>query len=116
VSIEVGDRFGRWTVTRRSGSKLFGATRRALWAVRCECGHRAVIPGRYLSEGISTGCSTSTSNLAEEAAACRQAWEREQRTQTLRAELRAKLEEHDAPAELVADVEAVLESHAEIRR
>lgn len=111
MSIEVGDRFGRWSVVRRGGTERLSGKSRRQWAVRCECGHRATVFGKYLREGKSTGCSPSTGKLADEAAACRRAWERKRATRTLRAELLDVLEQHGPSPELVADVEAVLEAH-----
>lgn len=111
MSIEVGDQFGRWRVVRRAGTEWLSGKSRRRWAVRCDCGFKAIVFGRYLTAGKSTGCAPSNGQLAEKSTACRRAWERKHVTRTLRAELLDVLEQHSPSAELVADVEAVLEAH-----
>lgn len=49
-----GQRYGRWTVLRRSERRQAG--RAAFWDCRCDCGTDATVVGGNLASGISTNC------------------------------------------------------------
>lgn len=48
-----GQRFGRWTVIRRAGSR---PDRVATWECKCDCGTVAIVSGASLRRGDSTSC------------------------------------------------------------
>lgn len=55
-----GQRFGRWTVIRRWGTKRYkynGETCTVpLWLCKCDCGVEAVVNGSNLRNGKSKSC------------------------------------------------------------
>lgn len=52
-----GQRFGAWTVLRRSPENYTTADGSwPMWICRCDCGEIGVVPGRRLRNGGSTGC------------------------------------------------------------
>ncbi len=64
-----GQRYGSWTVLRRSAHRQPG--RAAFWDCVCDCGTEATVVGGNLASGISTncGCSRGTTTIALEAGA-----------------------------------------------
>ncbi len=65
-----GQRFGRWTVIKRSGSKMYGepgaSTSFPLWLCRCDCGTEAIVMGENLKRGRSKSCGCLRDELARE--------------------------------------------------
>lgn len=61
-----GQRYGSWTVLRRSAKTQAG--RAAFWDCRCDCGTLQTVVGGNLASGISTNCGclrTTTTKLIE---------------------------------------------------
>ncbi|QFR59542.1 HNH endonuclease [Xanthomonas virus phiXaf18] len=61
-----GQRYGRWTVLRRSEHRQTG--RAAFWDCRCDCGTEAAVVGGNLASGISTNCGCDRSRTTVELA------------------------------------------------
>lgn len=58
----VGQRYGRWTVLRRSARRQAG--RAAFWDCRCDCGTETTVVGGNLASGISTNCGCAREGTA----------------------------------------------------
>tara|TARA_B100001750_G_scaffold230148_1_gene226299 strand:+ start:649 stop:1038 length:390 start_codon:yes stop_codon:yes gene_type:complete len=104
VSIEVGDTFGRWRVVRRAEAGFIGNQRRGRWVVRCTCRHTATVFGHDLRRGRSSGCSSSTGQLPERAAACRAMAERSETIDEVSTAVRQVLEAEDVDDRVIARV------------
>lgn len=57
-----GQRYGHWTVLRRSSRRQAG--RAAFWDCRCDCGTEATVVGGNLASGISTNCGCAREGTA----------------------------------------------------
>lgn len=51
-----GQRFGRWVVQAREGSKVYEGGSAALWACVCDCGASGLVTGLALRKGSSKSC------------------------------------------------------------
>jgi len=51
-----GQKFGRWTVVKRTGTRTHTKSKPALWEVVCVCGNTGTIAGTDLRSGRSQGC------------------------------------------------------------
>lgn len=52
-----GKRFGRWSVLRYAGRRLFpGGGAQSAWLCRCDCGSEFEVCGIHLRAGASAGC------------------------------------------------------------
>lgn len=64
-----GQRFGRWTVIRRKGSRIYGepgaSSSFPLWECRCDCGTVALVLGENLKSGRSRSCGCLRDELLE---------------------------------------------------
>lgn len=69
-----GQRYGHWTVLRRSARRQVG--RAAFWDCRCDCGTEAAVVGGNLASGISTncGCQRESTTITLESGATFGAW------------------------------------------
>lgn len=65
-----GQRFGRWTVIKRCGTKIYGEVGACstfpLWLCRCDCGTEAIVLGNNLKAGRTLSCGCLRDELARE--------------------------------------------------
>jgi hypothetical protein len=62
----VGQRFGKLTVIRRADNdKVYGGVKRTTWLCKCDCGKEADIITSNLTNGVSTSCGCSQSQLED---------------------------------------------------
>ena len=58
--IEIGDKYGRWTVKSYVGKRKVGKQNKDYWNCECECGTNRDVLGEILKNGRSTSCGCLT--------------------------------------------------------
>ena len=65
-----GQRFGRWTVIKRVGSREYDSdgykTSFPMWLCRCDCGNEGRVIGENLKRGLSRSCGCLRDELLQE--------------------------------------------------
>jgi hypothetical protein len=59
----IGQRFGRWTILRRSKNSRWGRTQ---WLCRCDCGRTKIIVGNSLKNRVTNSCGCLRVDLIKE--------------------------------------------------
>lgn len=62
--IEIGDKYGRWTVKSYAGKRKSGKQNKDYWNCECECGTNRDVLGEILKNGRSTSCGCLTKENA----------------------------------------------------
>lgn len=53
-------KFGRWTVIKRAGTRTHTKSKPALWEVLCDCGNVSIVAGTDLRSGQTKSCGCLT--------------------------------------------------------